>query len=131
MSVPTGTDASAPVRAHHEIDIDAPLRTVWQLHTDVNSWPAWQTEITAARQYDLSVPARNDPGARRHRAGLAAAPHRGRLSAPKRPLALAVRARYSSSRQSLQRMMVPGGYSKSVSPDRLKPAFRQIALDAG
>ena len=48
MSVPTGTDARAPVRAHHEIDIDAPLRTVWQLHTDVNSWPAWQTEITAA-----------------------------------------------------------------------------------
>lgn len=88
------------MRAHHEIDINAPLRTVWQLHTDVNSWPAWQTEITAAH-----------------------------LDGPFQ--ALAIRARYSSSCQSLQRMMVPGGYSKSVSPRRLKPAFRQIALDAG
>jgi hypothetical protein len=26
ISVPAGTDADAPVRAHHEIDIDAPLR---------------------------------------------------------------------------------------------------------
>jgi len=48
MSVPTGIDAGAPVRAHHEIDITAPRSTVWQLHTDVNAWPAWQTEITAA-----------------------------------------------------------------------------------
>jgi len=48
MGVPTGIDAGAPVRAHHEIDITAPLSTVWQLHTDVNAWPAWQTEITAA-----------------------------------------------------------------------------------
>jgi uncharacterized membrane protein len=48
MTVPTGTDAGAPVRAHHEIDITAPLSTVWQLHTDVNAWPTWQTEITAA-----------------------------------------------------------------------------------
>jgi hypothetical protein len=49
MTVPAGTDAGAPVRAHHEIDIAAPLSTVWQLHTDVNAWPAWQTEITAAQ----------------------------------------------------------------------------------
>ena len=48
MGVPTGTDAGAPVRAHHEIDITALLSTVWQLHTDVNAWPTWQTEITAA-----------------------------------------------------------------------------------
>jgi Polyketide cyclase / dehydrase and lipid transport len=48
MSVPAGIDASAPVRAHHEIDITAPVSTVWQLHTDVDAWPAWQTEITAA-----------------------------------------------------------------------------------
>ena len=49
----------------------------------------------------------------------------------RRQAALAIRAGYSSSRQSLQRMMVPGGYSKSVSPHRLKPAFRQMAFDAG
>lgn len=48
MSVPSGIDVGAPVRARHEIDIDAPLSVVWQLHTDVNRWPAWQTEITAA-----------------------------------------------------------------------------------
>lgn len=45
MSIPTGVDGDAPVRAHHETDIDAPLDTVWRLHTDVN---AWQTDITAA-----------------------------------------------------------------------------------
>jgi hypothetical protein len=49
MTTPTGIDTDAPVRAHHEIDINAPLDTVWRLQTDVNSWPAWQTEITAAR----------------------------------------------------------------------------------
>ena len=48
MSVPAGIDADAPVRAHHQIDINAPLSTVWQLHTHVNAWPAWQTAITAA-----------------------------------------------------------------------------------
>jgi Polyketide cyclase / dehydrase and lipid transport len=36
------------VIALHEIDIEAPLATVWQLHVDVNAWPTWQTDITAA-----------------------------------------------------------------------------------
>ena len=27
----------------------APLRTVWQLHTDINSWPTWNGEVLAAR----------------------------------------------------------------------------------
>jgi hypothetical protein len=49
MTIPTGIDTDAPVRARHEIDISAPLETVWRLQTDVNGWPAWQTEITAAR----------------------------------------------------------------------------------
>jgi hypothetical protein len=49
MSIPTGVDGDAPVRAHHETDINAPLDTVWQLHADVNAWPTWQTDITAAR----------------------------------------------------------------------------------
>jgi len=48
MSIPTGIDSDAPVRAHHEIDINAPLDTVWRLHADVNNWPTWQTVITAA-----------------------------------------------------------------------------------
>ena len=49
MSIPTSIESDAPVRAHHEIDINAPLDTVWRLHAEVNSWPAWQTDITAAR----------------------------------------------------------------------------------
>lgn len=48
MSIPTGIDSDAPVRAHHEIDINAPLDTIWRLHADVNNWPTWQTDITAA-----------------------------------------------------------------------------------
>lgn len=48
MSISTGIDGDAPVRAHYETDINAPLDTVWQLHTCVNTWPAWQTDITAA-----------------------------------------------------------------------------------
>ena len=48
MSIPTGIDSDAPVRAHHETDIDAPLDAVWQLHADVSTWPTWQTDITAA-----------------------------------------------------------------------------------
>ena len=45
MSAPTGIDRTAPVIVHHEIDISAPLETVWRLQTDVNG----QTGITAAR----------------------------------------------------------------------------------
>ena len=48
MTVPAEVDRAAPVVAVHEIQIEAPLETVWRLHTDVDSWPAWQTEITAA-----------------------------------------------------------------------------------
>ncbi len=48
MTIPTDVDRSAPVVVVHEIDIEAPLEKVWQLHTDVNSWPTWQTQITAA-----------------------------------------------------------------------------------
>jgi hypothetical protein len=48
MSVPAGVDGGAPVRAHHETDINAPLDTVWRLHADVGAWPTWQTDITAA-----------------------------------------------------------------------------------
>jgi uncharacterized protein YndB with AHSA1/START domain len=48
MTAPTDVDRSAPVIAVHEIEIEAPLDTVWRLHTDVNAWPKWQAEITAA-----------------------------------------------------------------------------------
>ena len=48
MNEPTEVDRSAPVLAHHEIEINAPLARVWRLHTAVNDWPQWQSEITAA-----------------------------------------------------------------------------------
>lgn len=48
MSDPTGIDTSAPVIARHSVDIAARLDGVWGLHTDVNHWPEWQTDITAA-----------------------------------------------------------------------------------
>ena len=47
-AVPTEIDRAAPVIARHEIDIEAPLEKVWQLHVDVNSWPSWHSDITEA-----------------------------------------------------------------------------------
>jgi hypothetical protein len=49
MTTPTGIDRDAPVIARHEIDINAPLDTVRNLHTDVDAWPAWNLEVTAAK----------------------------------------------------------------------------------
>ena len=48
MTVPTAIDRAAPVIARHEINIEASLDAVWKLHVDVNAWPIWQTDITAA-----------------------------------------------------------------------------------
>jgi Polyketide cyclase / dehydrase and lipid transport len=48
MSTPSDVDRSAPVLAHHTIEIAAPPHRVWALHTGVNDWPTWQSAITAA-----------------------------------------------------------------------------------
>ena len=48
MTTPAGIARTAPVIARHETGIGAPLATVWRLQTDVNNWPVWQTDITAA-----------------------------------------------------------------------------------
>lgn len=32
-----------------EIDIAASLDTVWRAHPNVNAWPAWHPEVTAAK----------------------------------------------------------------------------------
>jgi hypothetical protein len=37
MTGPTDVNRAAPVIAVHEIDIEAPLDTVWRLQTDVNA----------------------------------------------------------------------------------------------
>jgi hypothetical protein len=49
MATLTGIDRDAPVLAHHQVDIAAPLDVVWHLHTNVNGWPSWNPEITAAK----------------------------------------------------------------------------------
>ena len=49
VDTPTSVDRNAPVLAHHEIDISAPVSRVWILHQDVNAWPTWQSDITAAQ----------------------------------------------------------------------------------
>lgn len=49
MDTPASFDRNAPVLAHHEIDISAPVSRVWALHKDVNGWPSWQSDITAAQ----------------------------------------------------------------------------------
>jgi uncharacterized protein YndB with AHSA1/START domain len=48
MSLPTSVDASAPVLAHHEIDIQAPVESVWAIHVDVNGWTSWNPDMTSA-----------------------------------------------------------------------------------
>jgi hypothetical protein len=49
MATLTDIDRDAPVVAQHQVDIAAPLDVVWHLHTDVNEWPSWNREITAAK----------------------------------------------------------------------------------
>ncbi|MFI6846185.1 SRPBCC family protein [Kitasatospora sp. NBC_00085] len=38
-------DETAPVVVRLSTVIDAPLATVWELHTDVAAWPTWNTDI--------------------------------------------------------------------------------------
>jgi uncharacterized protein YndB with AHSA1/START domain len=48
VTSPSNVDLHAPVISKHEILINAPLTVVWGLHTDVNEWTTWQTDITEA-----------------------------------------------------------------------------------
>lgn len=41
-------DHNAAVISRHRVTVDAPLATVWALHTDVSAWPTWQPQITTA-----------------------------------------------------------------------------------
>jgi hypothetical protein len=56
VDTPASVDRSAPVLAHHEIDISAPVSRVWALHQDVSAWPAWQPDITAAQPTGALAP---------------------------------------------------------------------------
>ncbi|WP_329108072.1 SRPBCC family protein [Micromonospora sp. NBC_01699] len=42
-------DRSAPVIVELATIVDAPLETIWELHTAVDEWTVWHPEITRAR----------------------------------------------------------------------------------
>lgn len=45
-------DPTAKIRYRSEVVIDAPLRTVWNLQTDVERWPSWQPPVLTSRRLD-------------------------------------------------------------------------------
>ncbi|MFF4317919.1 SRPBCC family protein [Streptomyces sp. NPDC001568] len=45
----TTIDTTAPVVVSLTTAIEAPLATVWELHTDIDGWPLWNTGIDRAR----------------------------------------------------------------------------------
>ncbi|WP_328387851.1 SRPBCC family protein [Nocardia sp. NBC_00416] len=47
-----GIDASAPIHYRAETLINAPLSTVWDLHTDVERWSQWQQAVTTIERLD-------------------------------------------------------------------------------
>ncbi|MGW7415396.1 SRPBCC family protein [Streptomyces sp. NPDC054863] len=47
-----GVDPDALVRHRTEIVINAPLRTVWKLQTDVERWPSWQAPVETVDRLD-------------------------------------------------------------------------------
>src|SRR6266699_1522554 len=42
-------NAAAPVVTRDEIFIHAPIETVWDIQTDVASWPSWRPDVDGAR----------------------------------------------------------------------------------
>ncbi|WP_033825209.1 SRPBCC family protein [Kitasatospora sp. MBT63] len=42
-------DTAAPVVVRLTTLIDAPLDTVWSLHTDIDNWPVWNVDIDQAK----------------------------------------------------------------------------------
>ena len=41
-------DQAAPVVSRQDVDIDAPLSTVWAVQTNIPAWPTWRPTVTAA-----------------------------------------------------------------------------------
>src|SRR5262249_37217362 len=38
----------APVISREEILIEAPIETAWEIQTNIDEWPKWQSEVTSA-----------------------------------------------------------------------------------
>ncbi|MFD3442577.1 SRPBCC family protein [Streptomyces sp. NPDC058685] len=47
-----GVDPDALVRHRTEVVINAPLRTIWRLQTDVERWPSWQGPVESVERLD-------------------------------------------------------------------------------
>jgi uncharacterized protein YndB with AHSA1/START domain len=45
---PEHVDRDAAVVVRQETRIDAPIERVWRLHTDVDGWPQWHSDIDTA-----------------------------------------------------------------------------------
>ncbi|MFE7803567.1 SRPBCC family protein [Streptomyces sp. NPDC057430] len=46
-------DRTAPVVVELHQTVQAPLETIWRLHTEVDSWPQWNTGIDTAVLHGL------------------------------------------------------------------------------
>ncbi|MET9433238.1 SRPBCC family protein [Streptomyces sp. NPDC006551] len=42
-------DPHAPVVVRLAVTVDAPLDTVWAVHTDIGAWPRWNTDVESTR----------------------------------------------------------------------------------
>ncbi|MFK0257056.1 SRPBCC family protein [Streptomyces sp. NPDC090445] len=49
-------DETAPAIVRLSTVIDAPLATVWELHTDIAAWPSWNPDIDRARPHGPLAP---------------------------------------------------------------------------
>jgi hypothetical protein len=45
----TDINTAAPVITRDEICIHAPIETIWDIQTDVASWPSWQPDVDSAQ----------------------------------------------------------------------------------
>lgn len=50
MNIPV--NEKAPVISKDQIEIEAPVETVWETLTRINDWPSWQENVTETYVYD-------------------------------------------------------------------------------
>ncbi|WP_218026811.1 SRPBCC family protein [Nocardia inohanensis] len=50
-----GIDQAAPIHYRTEAVIKAPMETVWNLQTDVERWPSWQTAVSGIERLDAGA----------------------------------------------------------------------------